>query len=98
MLKENADSGEGISFAKFPRLDSERDLLSAIDEHIGHAQGPTAAFRLMDQKRVLEDRLRFKQWLEQSRAFSVVEPKREAPLYPEATQQLMRRVSWAITR
>ena len=97
MLKENADSGEGISFAKFPELNSERELISAINDHISHAEGPSIAFRLMDQKRALEDRLRFKQWLEQSRAFSVIEPKREAPLYPEATQRLMRRVSWAIT-
>ncbi len=57
MLKSNAISGAG-------------ELLSEIQGHIDDAPGPTMAFTLIMQKQAIEDRIRFKQWLEHSRAFS----------------------------
>lgn len=56
MFKSNAISGEG-------------SLLSEMQHQIDGAGGPAMAFSLMMQKQALEDRIRFKQWLEQSRAF-----------------------------
>ncbi len=57
MFKSNVDSGAG-------------SLLSEIQHQIEGAAGPAMAFNLIMQKQALEDRIRFKQWLEQSNAFS----------------------------
>lgn len=78
MLKSNAMSGAG-------------DLLSEIQGHIDGAAGPAMAFTLIMQKQALEDRIRFKQWLEQSRAFSA-EADEERDRQAAASVRLSRRV------
>lgn len=96
MIENSAASGEGISFAKFPDIYGDKAMISAIEEGISTADGPSAAFRLMDQKRLLEDRMRFRSWLEQSRAFSTTQA--EPTANHEATSRLLRRSTWSITR
>ena len=45
---------------------SNTALLDEIDLHINHAASPTMAMTLLNQRRVLEDRLRFQTWLQES--------------------------------
>lgn len=78
MFEHNATSGEGLTFAKKSELQGDQALIANIENHLEHASGPTLAFQLMEQKRMLEDRVRFREWLAQTRAFSNIdEPKRE---------------------
>ena len=82
MIESNAISGAG-------------DLLSEIQGQIAGAASPTLAFTLIMQKQALQDRVRFKQWLDQSQTVCArsidAENERNA-----AAMRLTRRASYAI--
>lgn len=81
MIEMNAISGAGA-------------LLSEIQGHLEEAPGPAMAFTLLMQKQVIEDRMRFSQWLNNSRALGAeVEASNERAA---ASVRLSRRAQHAI--
>lgn len=72
MLKSYVISGGGEALSQFPDFGSEdQSLIVDMGDQIRAAGGPALAMRLMEQRRILEDSLRFKKWIEESRLMSM---------------------------
>lgn len=96
MFERNATSGEGLTYAQKSGFQSDQALIANIENHLEHASGPALAFQLLEQKRMLEDRLRFREWLAQTRAFSALEEPKYEERDHSQTHAMIRRANLSL--